>query len=972
MEMSATNYENSLAHYGILRKSGRYPWGSGKNPLQRSKTFLDIIEQHKKDGLSEAQIAKLYDDSDNGFPFTSTDVRAMKSLAVSERTRDQIRQAQALKDKGMGYSEIARRMSTPEKTYNESTIRSLLEPGRLDRLDTLQKTAEMLKRQVDKKGMVDVGIHVERDLPLDGDPSTPIGISKDKFNTALSMLKEQGYAVATFSRPQAGTGEMTTYRALLKPPKKNMTQDELNRYAWTKRDDLKLISERTKDRGKEWQDLEFKPPLNIDPKRIAVRYKEDGGADADGVIYVRPGVKDVELGKSHYAQVRIAVGGTHFLKGMAVYKNDLPPGVDLVFNTSKAKTANKLDAMKPLKTDDNGKVDWTNPFGAFPKIGGQILGADKKPTSVMNILHEQGDWDTWSRNLSSQFLSKQSPDVAKAQLDLTYDRKVQAFAEIKALTNPTIKKKLLESFSDEVDSSAVHLKAANMPRQATKVILPVKSMKPTEVYAPTFNNGEKISLVRFPHAGTFEIPELTVNNRNKEAEKLFRIPGTRKTAAPDVIGIHPKVAEHLSGADFDGDTVVAIPNKKGVVKSRSPLQGLKDFDPRETYKPYPGMRTIDGGKYDPNHPDKVDYGKDKQGNPRKPKTGNKGNEMGKVTNLISDMTIKGADDHEVAAAVRHSMVVIDAEKHHLDYKASERQNNIPALKRRYQGGVSEKGNPTTGASTLLTRSTARKDVPKRKQAPSNHPGSGMGVVRTGIGTVDRRTGEKVFVPKGDVDAKGKPRTFRSRKMAETKDARTLLSEHGGQPIERIYAEHSNKLKRLANEARLELIRTEPIRKNSSASRVYAKEVQSLNSKLNNALLNAPRERMAQAVADQTVAQRRRANPDMDASEKKKIKGQALNAARERTGAGKDRIPITDREWDAIQAGAISPNKLKDILNNTDMDKLKERATPRKNPVMTTVMQRRAEQLRNSGATYAEISEALGIPTSTLQASLGGG
>jgi hypothetical protein len=154
--------------------------------------------------------------------------------------------------------------------------------------------------------------------------------------------------------------------------------------------------------------------------------------------------------------------------------------------------------------------------------------------------------------------------------------------------------------------------------------------------------------------------------------------------------------------------------------------------------------------------------------------------------------------------------------------------------------------------------------------------------------------------------------------------------------------------------------------------VYNKEVQSLNAKLNDALKNAPYERKAQAVANQIVAQRRKANPDMDASEKKKIKGQALEQARGRIGAKKDRIPITDREWEAIQAGAISKETLKNILNNTDVDQLKKRATPRKNPVMTSVMQRRAEQMRNSGATYAEIADALGIPQSTLQSSLGGG
>lgn len=138
--MPVISEDDYLAHYGILRKSGRYPWGSGENPKQRSRTFLDILNEHRKEGLSDAQIAKLYDDKENGFPFTSTDLRATKSRAVNELKRDQVRTAQRLKDKGMSPSEIGRQMGV-----NESTVRSLLAPGRQERLETLTQTADMLK-----------------------------------------------------------------------------------------------------------------------------------------------------------------------------------------------------------------------------------------------------------------------------------------------------------------------------------------------------------------------------------------------------------------------------------------------------------------------------------------------------------------------------------------------------------------------------------------------------------------------------------------------------------------------------------------------------------------------------------------------------------------------------------------------------------------------------------------------------------
>jgi hypothetical protein len=956
--MPVVEEEDYLAHYGILRKSGRYPWGSGANPKQRSKTFLDIIKQHERDGLSEAQIVKLYQEvGKDGKPipstFTVADLRAKKAIAVNIQKQDQVRQAQAWKDKGMGYSEIARRMSTDEKQYNESTIRSLLAAGRKDKLDQLKATADMLKRQVEEKGMIDIGVHVERDIPIGENPETRIGISKDKFNTAVSMLKEEGYRVHTFWGPQQGTGEQTKYKVLVKP---GVTQKQ----AWLNRDNIRLITEKSRDGGRNYMDeLAFKKPLSIDPKRIAVRFKEDGGSEHDGMIYVRPNAHDLSLGKSQYAQVRIAVGGTHFLKGMAIYKNDLPSGVDLVFNTNKSKTANKLDVMKPLKKikengKDTDKVDWTNPFGAFPKInGGQLKDEHGNVKSAMNILREQGDWNTWSRKISSQMLSKQRPELAEKQLDLTFQRKVQEFERIKHLINPLIKRRLLETFADEVDSSAVHLKAANMPRQATKVILPVTSMKPTEVYAPSHTHGERVVLVRFPHAGTFEIPELTVNNRNPEAKALFTKAGTKELHAPDAIGIHPKVAERLSGADFDGDHVVLIPNRRKEILSTPPLEGLKGFDPQKYKVPTPDEDPVNG---------RITV----------PKESVKQDQMGRVTNLISDMTVRGAEEHELAAAVRHSMVVIDSEKHNLDFKASERDNGIIALKHKYQG-TAPNGQPR-GASTLTTRATSRSnpDPFKRKDARSDHPGSGKGVTRLSNATVDNRTGKKVYELTGERNKKGELKTFRSKKLAETDDAFTLVSEGKGTRVERIYAAHSNRLKALANEVRLETVRTQPLKRNKSSAVVYKEEVKSLKGKLNDALKNAPLERQAQAVAAAIVAQRRRANPDMEKSELKKIRGQALEEARARTGAKKHRIDITDNEWRAIQAGALSIHQLENVLKNTDVDKLRERATPHDKPVMTRVMEARANSLKNSGATPAEIADALDIPVSTLQSFFEGG
>ena len=282
-------------------------------------------------------------------------------------------------------------------------------------------------------------------------------------------------------------------------------------------------------------------------------YGDEGGSNKDGVIEIRRGVADLDLGNAHYAQVRILVDGTHYLKGMAMYSDDMPEGCDIVFNTNKHSGTPKMDVFKKIQDDPD------NPFGAFIKANGQSyypdpngkytdpITGEKKSLSAINKLKEEGDWDKMSKNLSSQFLSKQPIKLIQKQLDLTYADAADEFAEICSLNNPTIKRKLLMDFADECDSAVVHLKAAALPRQSTQVILPITAMKETEIYAPNYRNGEKVVLIRYPHGGTFEIPELTVNNKNQSAISVLG------KNIRDAVGINPKVAERLSGADFDGD-----------------------------------------------------------------------------------------------------------------------------------------------------------------------------------------------------------------------------------------------------------------------------------------------------------------------------------------------------------------------------------------------------------------------------------
>lgn len=907
-------FADSIAHYGTPRKSGRYPYGSGGDDnivAKRNKSFLDNVAMLKKQGLSEKEIAE-------GQGMSINQLRTAKSIAKNAEKQANVDMARRLADKGYSNGAIAERMGLA----GESSVRALLAEGVKDKADILQTTANMLKDQVDSKGYIDVGTGSE----------LHIGVSRQKLDTAIALLKEQGYELHNVQEDQIGTSNKTLIKVLA-PPGTTYRDIVMNK------DKINPITEFSEDGGRSY--LSVKPPLSISSKRVGVRYREDGGADADGVIYVRPGVHDVSIGNARYAQVRIMVDGTHYLKGMAVYKDDLPDGVDLQFNTNKSPTGNKLDAMKSIKDDPE------NPFGAT--IRQRIDAATGKVTSAMNIVGspnregsgEEGSWDTWSRNLPSQFLSKQSPQLAKQQLDLTHERKRDELDDILRLTNPAVKRKLLESYADGADSSAVHLKAAQLPRQGTHVILPVNSLKENEIYAPNFNNGERVALVRFPHGGTFEIPELTVNNNHAPAIKLLG------KQAKDAVGINAKVAGRLSGADFDGDTVLVIPNNSGRVKSQSPLKGLAGFDPQREYPPYDGMKAMDGGTYNAKT-GKVEYAPG-----QKPSSRTKGREMGDISNLITDMTIRKASDDEIARAVRHSMVVIDAEKHALNYKESARQNGISALKEKYQG------KKNAGASTLISRAGARTDIRARRAARAKEGGP-----------IDKATGKKNWVETGEswVDAKGNVqyKTQRSTKLAEAEDAHTLSS---GTKMEDIYAGHSNRMKSLANEARKAAVNTKPTPYSPSAKKAYATEVSALNAKLRLAQMNRPRERQAQLIANAALRTKMADNPHMDADQIKKEKFRQLDNARARTGAGKARIHITDDEWAAIQSGAITNSKLKEILDNADLERVKELATPKRDLLMTSSKTKKAETMTRLGYTQAEIAEALGVSVTTLKKTL---
>ena len=885
--------EDILMHYGVKRRSGRYPWGSGDNPYQHGGDFLARVEELQRLGKTEKQIA-------DELHLSTTDLRMQVRVAKHERRALQADRARSLREDGKTLDEIASILGYA----NDSSVRALLNENTAANKNKAQATAEILKKELAEKGAIDVGTGVERQL----------GVSTGVLQEALFILETEGYNRYGVGVPQLNDPKKRTITPVISVPEIDQ------REVYQNLDLVKSVGDyHSTDGGESWDKREY--PASIDSSRVKILYGDEGGALKDGVIEIRRGVADLDLGDSHYAQVRILVDGTHYLKGMAMYSDDMPDGADIVFNTNKHTGTPKMDVLKKIQDDPD------NPFGALIKANGQshYIDADgNEKLSAINKLKEEGDWDKMSKNLSSQFLSKQPIQLIKKQLDLTYADAADEFSEICSLNNPTVKRKLLLDFADECDSAAVHLKAAALPRQSTQVILPLNAMKETEIFAPNYRDGEKVVLIRYPHGGTFEIPELTVNNKNPTAVSVLG------KNIRDAVGINPKVAERLSGADFDGDQVVVIPTGGRVkIQSTPALKDLKDFDPKTDYSTEgkTGVRLLAKGAATQR-------------------------QMGEISNLITDMTLKGATEPEIARAVKHSMVVIDAAKHKLDYRQSEKDNGIAELKKKYQGFDDETGHHG-GASTLLSRRKQDVEVPERQGSGVIDPLTGKVVYKeSGRTYVDPRTGKTVAA------------TTKVKRILAVDDVRSMSS---GTLQEEAYADYANKMKDLANKARLEYKATPTLKRSASAAKAFEPEVNRLMAALKVAQLNAPLEREAQRIANARVKAKVQANNITDKDEISKIRRAAISDARNFTGASgkRTRITISDGEWTAIQSGAISDTTLSEILRYAEPKTVRERATPRRTTQLSDARISRIKAMANSGHTNAEIAEALGISTSAV-------
>lgn len=930
-------------HEGSKPHSGRWPWGSGDRPYQTAMDYQSHVARLRREGLSDEDIAK-----GDGFK-TTADFKKAYQVAANEARVASIYKAKALKESGWSNVKIGEELGVPE-----STVRNYLDQAYVNRALILNNTKDALKAEVAAGKYIDIGAGIE----------SRMGVKRTMLDTAVAALvNEEDYNRYYLQVPQAGTAFKTTLRVLAAP---DISWKEVN----ADKANIRLPFEHTEDGGL----TKFDPiesPRSVDSKRVQIVYAEDGGTEKDGVIELRRNVDDISLGKAQYAQVRIAVDGTHYLKGMAVYADDLPEGVDIRFNTNKHTGTPMLGSkdntvLKPMKSDPD------NPFGASIISNDEDLNLaqrhyiDKdgnRQLSCINVVNEEGTWGEWSKILSAQFLSKQTPYLAKKQLDLAYEEHKSEYDDIQSISNPVIKSHFLKEFGDECDSDAVHLKAAALPGQKTHVILPVRSLKENEIYAPNYDDGEEVICIRYPHAGIFEIPRLTVNNDNAEAKSIM-------DRAPDAVGINSKVAGILSGADFDGDTVMVIPLRHGLDKAvkterdvagSKAIEDLRNFDPKEAYSKYPGMKVL-SEKY-----------KQKQ--------------MGIVTNLISDMQIKGAPIEDIVKAVKHSMVVIDAAKHELNYKQSAIDNDIANLKKTYQLDP-ETG--STGASTVITKAKSPLDVLQRSMYYTINSETGEKIyketgeeyrtykvpvtklTKTGKERISYVTGtysklkKQGFtdeeIQRGEVITK--PRMTSTTKGAETPDLSTLVSK--ATRMEEVYIAYGNSLKALGNQARLSQLDAdkEDYYYNKTAAQAYAKEIVSLEAKYRIAKSNAPLERKAQALANEKVKMIMD-DETMDDDKKKKEKNRALSVARQRVGASKTKIYIDDDEWKAIESGAVKKTFLKEIIKNADTDRLRSLATPKQRNGLSAAQESLARSLLARGYPQSEVAAQVGVSVGTI-------
>ena len=1067
-------YEEFIAHEGKAhdenppgRGSGRYPFGSGNRPHQHDWDLLSRIDKIKatNPGISNADIAKQLGfyktdrygheefDENGEHKGDPGHLKIARSMAINNKDRDEYEEIcwydnHLDPDTGKHYTnaKIATLMNLP----NESTVRDKRTRGRNGNSEKFIKISEELKKECDAKGIIDVT----------KDVSNFLGCSEDNLNKALVTLQDQGYELKKLNYKNI-TNPMyeVNVTALCKPGEDThllFKQPERVMVLTSVEESIKQRRDGEVDHDNDVESAALRRGIGPTPQvsldRIKIRYgddPDDPGVIRDGLIELRAvrdqngklvaACPDLSLGNARYGQVRIAVEGDRYIKGMAVYNEDLPEGCDIRVNSNKSMAKGIDGALKQLERNKDGSIA-KNMFGSAviqtvqrDQNGNPIIGPDGKqlasainfvgsynPANPMEDAHVEGRWAKWSKNLPAQFATDLPLAVTRKQLQLQSKIHDEQLQEIMSVNNPSVKRKLLIDYADQMDAAACDLKAAPIGGQKTRVLLPVPSLGDNECYCPGLEDGTSVAVARFPHQGKWETAILRVNNQNAEAKKMIG-------DGADAIGLNHNVHGILSGADSDGDTGIVIPMtrknwKTGEFDKVIDIENMPSLVGRVKTDDSGGFKMVRISDFDTS----AEYGID---NPRFKDMVNskgeptyryfkteeaKGKEMGIVSNLLQDMRNKGCENaDELFRADCYSMVVIDAKKHKLNYEQAYKDFGIAELKKKYQTHLdAETGKlKEQGASTLVTLASSPSLQPLRAQwKPSNtsiDPETGKKIFKAPKKTTEMKAspefvripgtnrylrdenGDKIqatwtgevkqkedgsyyYEPgtgKGKWQYKEQDRMEKIPKMNLVDDAYDLI--HPDERIkmsdmDKLYADYANHCKALGNNARKLWLQESPLPYNKEAAKKYATEVNEMKAALTEAKKNAPRERQAQFLAtSQYNAILNERGSELDNEDKRKLRGQCLMDARERCGALKDRIKFTEKQWEAINAGAIHPTTLDDMLRNADQDNYMQLALPKSSRITDTMKNEIMSRYESKGQSYEQIAEAMNISTSTV-------
>lgn len=909
---TALNPDDVIQHYGRGHnsggRSGRYPWGSGDERTRyheevdklKLKGFDTIDKQAKELGLKRSELQQ----------HLSRENSVIKEYVVSRGNE--------IIGTGKSIRQAAEELNMPD-----ATLRNYLSTGTPKtakaKLEKAEAVKNMYKAAIDKQAKyIDIGAGTEHQ----------IGITDYQKKLAVEALKNEGYYVHPVRMPNITSPDKPiTTMVLTKDPdpksaQRNVLDVQLPNYQYN---GVKLTG--------------IKKPMDVSWDDVKISYGTNGENDRDGTILVRRGVKDADLGDTHYAQVRISVGGTHYMKGMAMYGDaDDFKGTkaDYIFHTNKPSTKTPQEVLKKQKD---------NPLNPFES-------SIRRQRGVFNIVNQEGDWNDYHPTIASQMLSKQRIPFIKERLNDTIKMHQESFDKIMSITNPIVKKKLLEDLGGDpndptkrgaIDTAQIHLRAIGEQGTRFKTLISNPWLKPNEIYAPDYKNGEHVVLVRYPHGGTFEIPDLVVNNKNTKSKKLLG-------NAIDGIGIHPETARILSGADFDGDTALIMPNNNGRIKSSDArtthaFKSLREFDPN-TYEltskadlPYEGKVK---NKYSGVEETKMIY-PGRHITPRYKQT-----EMGNVSNMITDMTIRGATNDELIRAVKYSMVVIDSEKHHLDYKQAKDDLGISALQKRYMTKIDpDTGRKSIGANTLI--SVSKHDLGLSKEKRKELLDAGLSQYEI-----------------------NKEMQKHGKLLPTLADQGKLSKINSGTPVEALYQNYIERLQTMKETARKTVSEIKTPERSDVARKVFKNEVASLGSKIKSIQSQAPLERKAQIEANRAYREYVHSNPDISTDRKKNIRSEMINKARDQNGlpAYEKKIHITPDEWNAIQSNAISKTAMSTLMKKADMEELKEYAMPKKKSnISSGKLASIMRKLENGSATLAEIAESEGMSVNAIKYSL---